>query len=367
MSLRSFIALLAAATLAACSASQPPRAATDAAPTLTPTAAPTATSTIIAQTPLVLPIAPEELAQLRDTLQIDGSSTVFPITEAAVRAFRGLAPGVSVRLGVSGTGGGFRLFCDGATIISGASRPIKAEEQAACERAGITFVEVPVAYDGLTVAVHRSNTWATCLTLAELRAMWEPAATGVMTTWQDVRPEFLPAPLHLYGAGAESGTYDYFTAAVVGEEGASRSDYTASEDDYLLAQDLAADPTGLGFFGYAYYVEYSSQIKAVAVDAGAGCVAPTVDTITSGSYWPLSRPLFIYVRADALERPAVRAFVEFYLANGPTLATEARYIPLPTRVYRLGALRLERRVVGSIFAGGSQVGVSVEQLLDREQ
>jgi phosphate transport system substrate-binding protein len=297
---------------------------------------------------------------------IDGSSTVFPITEAASIAFRNYAPQVEIHLGVSGTGGGFTKFCAGATVISDASRPITQAEAEACAKAGVAYVELPIAFDGITVMVHPDNTWATCVTVAELKALWEPAAAGKVSRWSQVRAAWPDKPLALYGAGADSGTYDYFTQAVVGTAKSSRKDYTASEDDYLLAQDLAADPSGLGFFGYAYYVEYKGQLRDVAVDNGSGCVAPSQETIANGSYQPLSRPIFLYVRADALDRPELQAFVAFYLANGSALVREARYISLPDKVYALVAQRLDRRITGSVFSGGSQVGVSIEDVLRLE-
>jgi phosphate transport system substrate-binding protein len=294
---------------------------------------------------------------------IDGSSTVFPITEAASIAFRGYAPKVEIRLGVSGTGGGFKKFCAGETVISDASRPITQAEAEACAKAGVAYVELPIAFDGITVMVHPENTWATCITVAELKALWEPAAEKKVNRWSQVRAAWPDTPITLYGAGADSGTYDYFTQAIVGTAKESRKDYTASEDDYLLAQDLAADTSGLGFFGYAYYVEYKGQLHDVAIDNGSGCVAPSQETIADGRYQPLSRPIFLYVRADALERPELRAFLNFYLANGPALVREARYIPLPDRAYPLAARRIERRITGSVFSGSSQIGVSIEDLL----
>lgn len=322
------LGVVAIALLAACAQQPPPPAALTPAPPATPVApiGPTAaSSTAGPHTPaaLVPPAPAEALAALAGTITIDGSSTVFPITEAAAAEFHAMAPGVTITLGVSGTGGGFARFCAGEIVIADASRPIKADEIAACAEAGAAFVELPVAYDGIAVVVNAENKWAECLTVAELRRIWEPGATGKVRSWRDVRPDWPDVPLALYGAGPDSGTFDYFTAAVVGEEDVIRADYTASEDDYLLAQDVSANPGGLAFFGYGYSVEYAGTLRAVAVDSGSGCVAPSVETIASGDYQPLARPVFIYVRADALDRPEVASFVRFYLTNAPALVRRA--------------------------------------------
>jgi phosphate transport system substrate-binding protein len=338
-----------------------------------PTVAPAETMAIAATVPVqtipgepLLPQGSEGWRVLTGTIVIDGSSTVFPITEAAALEFAGLAPDAQIQLGVSGTGGGFQKFCAGETLISDASRPIKESEAAICAAAGIEFIELPVAFDGLSVVVHRDNDWASCLTVDELKQMWEPTAEGQIVNWSQLRAEWPDRPLALYGAGRDSGTFDYFTQAIVGEEGTARGDFTASEDDYLLAQDIAGNPEGLGFFGYAYYSEYQDQLNLVAIDAGSGCVAPNNETISSGAYQPLSRPIFIYVRSDALDQPTVAAFVEYYLVNAARLVTEVRYTPLPSRVYELAVARVDQRIVGSVFSGGSQVGVSIEELLELE-
>ncbi|NTU82882.1 MAG: PstS family phosphate ABC transporter substrate-binding protein [Chloroflexales bacterium] len=323
---------------------------------------PLATPTLV----LVTPASSTELVTLRGSISIDGSSTVFPITEATAHAFRSLAPGVEINLGVSGTGGGFRRFCAGEILIADASRPITTPEAADCAAAGIAFVELPIAYDGIAVVVNARNDWATCLTVDELRRVWEPAGEGRITTWHDVRPTWAALPLKLYGPGADSGTYDYFSAAIVGEGGRMRADYLGSEDDYLIAQDLADDPQGLGFFGYAYSVVYAGQLRTLAIDSGAGCVTPSAETITSGAYRPLARPIFIYVRADALDRAEVAAFVRFYLANATALVPSVHSIPLPARAYRLAAERAEGQITGSVFQGEIAIGISVEQLLALE-
>ncbi|ACL23434.1 PstS family phosphate ABC transporter substrate-binding protein [Chloroflexus aggregans] len=348
---------LVALLLTACVGSSP----TEPSPTPVPlpaTSPPSPTAT------LLLPEV--DFSSLSGEIKIDGSSTVFPITERVALAFNELSPQVTIRLGVSGTGGGFSRFCAGETDISNASRPIKQSEMETCTANGITFVELPVAFDGLSVVVHPQNDWVQCLTVAELKRMWSPEAETVITRWNQIRADWPDAPLHLYGAGTDSGTYDYFTSAIVGQEGISRRDYTASEDDYLLAQDVAGDQFGLGFFGYAYYAEYADRLRAVAIDNGNGCVAPSIETISNGQYQPLARPIFIYVRADRLARAEVRTFVDLYLQNGSLFASQALYVPLPSTAYELALRRVERRRTGSIFSGGSQVGLSIEQLLQLE-
>jgi phosphate transport system substrate-binding protein len=309
----------------------------------------------------------------QDLIQIDGSSTVYPITEAMAEEFQSASGGkYRVTVGISGTGGGFKKFCRGETHISNASRPIKESERADCQAAGIEFIELPVALDALTVMVNPENDWVDYLTVDELKKVWEPAAQETVTNWSQVREGFPDRPLTLYGAGIDSGTYDYFTEAVVGEEGASRGDFTASEDDNVLVQGIASDPNALGFFGLAYYVENADKLKAVPIQppAGGDPVAPSVESARNGSYQPLSRPIFIYVsRQAADELEAVRRFVEFYLdpENAELLVEEVGYVPLPTEAYELALRNFEERYTGTAFAGGSQVGVAVEELLAAER
>ncbi len=300
-------------------------------------------------------------------IQIDGSSTVFPISQAVAEEFQ-KAKGGRVTVGLSGTGGGFKKFCRGEIAISDASRPIKDEEQQACKSAGIDFIELPVAYDGLAVMVHPSNDWVDHMTVGELKKIWAPEAQGKIMTWNQVRQGWPNKPLHLFGAGVDSGTYDYFTQAIVGKEHASRGDFTSSEDDNVLVQGISSDPAALGFFGYAYYQESKDKLKLVPIDDGKdangkGPITPSPETVENGTYQPLSRPIFIYVSSKALARPEVKAFVEYYLSSeGAALVREVGYIALPEKAYELARKRFAEGKTGSVFHG-SKVGVTVEELL----
>ena len=304
------------------------------------------------------------------TILVDGSSTVAPITMAVAEEFQKQYPEVRVPVGISGTGGGFKKFCNGETDISDASRPIKESEVELCKKNGIEYIELPVGFDGLAVMVNPSNDFVSCLTVEELKKMWEPAAEGTITKWNQIRADFPNQPLSLYGAGVDSGTYDYFTQAIVGKEGESRGDFLPSEDDNVLVQGIAGDPNALGFFGLAYYEENKDKLKLVAIDSGDGnCVLPSIETVVNGTYQPLSRPLFIYVnRARVDEKPILDAFIDFYMDNAKVLSREVGYIPLTDEIYELAKKRYDNRVVGSIYAGGgSQVGVSLADLLAAEQ
>jgi phosphate transport system substrate-binding protein len=312
-------------------------------------------------------------AQKAKIIAVDGSSTVYPITEAVAEEFQKANRDSRVTVGISGTGGGFKKFCNGETDISDASRPIKPTEVELCQKNGIEYVELPVAYDGLAVVINPRNTWVDYMTAAELKKIWEPEAQGKITRWNQVRPSWPNKEIHLFGAGVDSGTYDYFTEAINHKEHASRGDFTASEDDNILVQGIATDELALGFFGLAYYEENRDKLKLVPIDDGnpdngKGPVAPSLETVMNTTYQPLSRPLFIYVRKEALNRPEVAAFIDFYLRNAANLSKEVGYIPLPRRAYQLAQRRVEKRVTGSIFGGGgSQVGVSIEALLAKEQ
>jgi phosphate transport system substrate-binding protein len=301
-------------------------------------------------------------------IKIDGSSTVFPITEAVAEEYQIQKRGkVRVTVGVSGTGGGFKKFCRGETDISDASRPILAAEMEACRKSGIKYYELPIAYDALTVVVNPQNTWLTQATPAELKKMWEPAAQGKITRWNQVNPKWPNEPLALFGPGADSGTFDYFTEAVVGKSKSSRGDFTASEDDNVLVQGVASNKGALGYFGYAYYEPNKSRIKAVKIVNMAGqAVAPSTQNVVNGSYEPLSRPIFIYVAEKSAQKPEVREFVNFYLNESKALIQEVKYVPLPDKAYELAAKHFKEGKLGTGFGGVPEVGLKVEELLARE-
>ena len=298
---------------------------------------------------------------------VDGSSTVFPITEAVAEEFQKDKKGaVKVTVGISGTGGGFKKFCRGEIDISDASRPIKKSEMEDCAKAGIKYVELPIAYDALTVVIHPQNTWAKTLTVADLKKMWEPEAQGKVTNWNQVRPDFPDVPLKLYGPGTDSGTFEYFTEAIVGKAKASRADYTASEDDNTLVQGVSRDKGGLGYFGYAYYAENTKKLGAAAIDGGKGPIAPSEKAVEDGSYQPLSRPIFIYVSEKALEKPEVKEFVDFYMKNAAKLVKEVKYVALPAGIYKVNMEHVDKKKLGTVFGGKSDVGLKIEDLVKKE-
>ena len=300
-------------------------------------------------------------------IQIDGSSTVFPITEAVAEEFQTAKKGkVKVTVGISGTGGGFKKFCRGETDISDASRPIVEKEIADCKQAGIQYVELPVAFDALTVVINPKNDWASTLTVADLKKMWEPSAQGKISNWNQVRDKWPNAPLKLFGPGADSGTFEYFTEAVVGKAKSSRGDFTASEDDNILVQGVANDRNALGYFGFAYYAENTKKLKAASVDGGKGPVAPSAKTVEDGTYQPLSRPIFIYVSKKSMDKPEVKEFIEFYLKNASQLVKDVKYVPLPSKAYSMAAERFHKGTLGTVFGGKPEVGVKIEDLLTRE-
>ncbi|HSH72258.1 MAG TPA: PstS family phosphate ABC transporter substrate-binding protein [Methylophilaceae bacterium] len=307
-------------------------------------------------------------AQAADKIvKIDGSSTVYPITEAVAEDFQ-KAKGIKVTVGISGTGGGFKKFCRGETDISDASRPILQKEIDICKEAGIQYIELPIAYDALTVAVSPKNDWVKSLTVAQLNKMWAPAAQGSVKSWKQIDPSFPDKPLKLFGPGADSGTFDYFTEAIVGKAKSSRGDFTASEDDNVLVNGVAGDAGALGYFGYAYYEENQDKLKAVPIIATGKTtgILPSPATVQDGTYQPLARPLFIYVNAtSAAFKPEIKAFVDYYLANAPKLVKEVKYVALPAHEYAAVTAHWKALKPGSGFGGVPEVGVKIEELLNR--
>jgi phosphate transport system substrate-binding protein len=300
-------------------------------------------------------------------VKIDGSSTVYPITEAVAEEFqKSKKNAVKVTVGISGTGGGFKKFCRGETDISDASRPIVKKEMESCAAAGIKYVELPVAFDALTVVLHPSNTFAANLKPEQLKVIWEPGAQGKVTNWKQVDPSFPDLPLKLYGPGADSGTFEYFTEAITGKAKASRGDYTASEDDNVLVQGVSRDKGGIGYFGYAYYIENQKKLKAAAIWNGKAFVAPSAKVVEDGSYQPLARPIFIYINAKSLERPEVKEFVHFYMKHGAELTKEVKYVPLPAKIYTTNSEHVNKMKLGTVFGGVPEVGVKIEELVKRE-
>ena len=299
-------------------------------------------------------------------IKVDGSSTVFPITEGIAEDFQKTTRH-KVTVGISGTGGGFKKFCRGEIDIQNASRPILQQEIDSCAQAGIKYFELPVAFDALTVIIHPQNTWAQQLTLAQLRRMWEPAAQGKILNWNQVDSSFPNRPLKLFGAGSDSGTFDYFTEAVNGKSKASRGDYAATEDDHVTIKGVVADQGALGYLGYAYYAENANKLKAAAVINSKGvAVIPSESSVMDGSYNPLSRPIFIYVSAKSLEKAEVKQFIEFYMLNAAKISKEVKYVPLPDKVYKFNLENIARNRVGTIFGGKNEIGLTVEELVKRE-
>ena len=298
---------------------------------------------------------PDRYASLSGDISIDGSSTVFPITEAVAEEFGDLTGGnVRAVVGISGTGGGFKKFCANETVISNASRPIKQKEVDQCAAAGIDYIELPVAIDGLSVVANPGNDFVECLTVEQLNMIWKPESEGVVTHWNQVDPSWPNEEIKMYAPGVDSGTFDYFTEAINGDGGVSRGDFVASEDDNVLVQGVSGDQYSLGYFGYAYYVENQDKVKVVAIDGGNGCVAPTDEVINNGSYAPLSRPLFIYVRSDAAQEEHIAEFVRYYLSDeGQRLAASVGYIPFPQQVYDLGLAKFNAGTTGTVFGGDS--------------
>jgi phosphate transport system substrate-binding protein len=320
-----------------------------------------ASSAIVASGLLVSPVATN--SQSSTTIKLDGSSTVFPIAEVAAEEFQKSKGGsIKVTVGVSGTGGGFKKFCSGQTDIANASRPISTKEIESCRAKGIRFIELPIAYDALTVVVNPENTWANTMSVEQLKKIWEPGAQGKITNWNQINSRFPNQPLKLFGPGQASGTFDYFTEAVNGKAKASRTDFTASEDDNVLVNGVSKDKGGLGYFGMAYYEANKSKLKAIKV----GGVGPSVETVKSGKYTPLSRPLFVYVNATVAAKPQIKEFVSFFLKNAGQFATQTRYVSLPDGAYTTAIKHFDNKRTGSVFGGKEAVGLTIEELMARD-
>lgn len=309
------------------------------------------------------------VAHAADTVQIDGSSTVFPITEAVAEDFQAQEKGkIRVTVGISGTGGGFKKFCRGETDLSGASRPIKDKEMKACAEAGIKYVELPVAFDALTVVINKDNTWAKQMTTGQLQKAWQSAAQGKVNSWKDIDPSFPDVKLGLYGPGTDSGTYDYFKEVIVGKKDGkqddTRADYTASEDDNVLVQGVSGDKGGLGYFGFAYYEENMDKLTAVAVQNKEGqFVLPSVEAVNKGEYNPLSRPIFIYIAEKSLEKPYVKKFVDFYMDNAGKYSREVGYVAMPEKFYTAAIKRKNDVITGKVFGVKANEGKAIDQLM----
>jgi phosphate transport system substrate-binding protein len=304
-----------------------------------------------------------------EIVKIDGSSTVYPITEAVAEEFqKAKKNAIKVTVGISGTGGGFKKFCRGEVDIANASRPILKKEMEACKEAGIEYIELPVAFDALTVVMNPKNAFLKEMTVEQLKAIWEPAAQGKITKWNQVNPAWPDAPIKLFGAGSDSGTFDYFTEAIVGKAKSSRGDYTASEDDNVLVQGVSRDVNAIGYFGYAYYAENTGKLKAVPIveKAGKPGVLPSEESVLKGTYQPLSRPIFIYINPKALDKPEVKEFVEFYMKNASKLTKEVKYVPLPPKAYTVNMEHVDKKKKGTVFGGTAEVGITIEELQKRE-
>lgn len=318
---------------------------------------------------LALATAGGAYAQSVPTVKVDGSSTVFPITEAVAEDFQKSQKGkVRVTVGISGTGGGFKKFCRGETDIANASRPILKSEMDECRKLGITYLEMPVAYDALTVVVNPKNAFIKSMTVAELKKVWEPSAQGKVTHWNQVNAAWPNAPIKLFGAGSDSGTFDYFTEAITGKAKSSRGDYTASEDDNVLVQGVNRDVNALGYFGFAYYAENRERLKAVPIvdKDGKPAIAPSAETVINGTYQPLSRPIFIYVNAKSATKPEVKEFLGYFNKNAEKLVKEVKYVPLPAKAYAYNQDTLAKMREGTKFGGENKVGLTIEELMKLE-
>lgn len=300
------------------------------------------------------------------TVKVDGSSTVYPITEGIAEDFQKQTK-IKTTVGISGTGGGFKKFCRGEIDVQNASRPILQKEMDDCAKTGIQYIELPVAFDALTVVVSPKNDFVKQLTVAELRTMWEPSAQGKITSWRQINPNFPDRPLKLFGAGSDSGTFDYFTEAIVGKAKSSRGDYTASEDDNVLVTGVSNEAGGIAYFGYAYYAENTKRLRPISiVNKDGKAIVPSEQSVMDGSYNPLSRPIMIYVNAKSLDKPEVNRFVEFYMQQASKISKEVKYVPLPDKVYANNLKIISNRRIGTIFGGHNEVGMTVNELISRE-
>ena len=324
----------------------------------------TALGIIAAMLAVATPLASQETR----SIAIDGSSTVYPITQKIVEEYQASQKKpIDIEIEFSGTGGGFDKFCRGETDVNNASRPIQLDEMEACNNSEVRYLELPIAFDALTVVVNPQNDWLDSITLEELAKIWSPDAEGKIIRWNQVRATFPEKPLNLYAPGKDSGTFDYFTEAVVGKAGASRTDYTASEDDDVLVRGVSQDPNALGYFGLAYYEQHANDMKAVAVDSGKGAVLPSIETVEQAQYQPLSRPLFIYVNAaSAQKNPALKQFIDFYLSQAPELVSEVGYVPLPEEAYHIDEVTFYKGEVGTVFEGQSQFNLTIPELLRKQ-
>jgi phosphate transport system substrate-binding protein len=321
---------------------------------------------IAATATLGIPIEADSQQNL--SIKIDGSSTVYPITQAVAQEFKtSNKEPVDLSVNFSGTSGGFKKFCAGETDISNASRPIQAKEMEACRQAGVAYIELPIAFDALTVVTNPQNDWLKSLTTADLKKIWEPAAEKKITRWNQVRPDFPNSQIALFGPGKDSGTFDYFTEAIVGKVDSSRTDYTASEDDNVLVKGVSQNPNALGYFGLAYYESRAKDLKAVAIDSGKGAVLPSRQTLEAGQYQPLSRPLFIYINSSAAQKkPELKQFVEYYLEKAPQMVSSVGYVPLPEEGYYLTKIHFQRGKVGTVFDGKSEFNLTIGELLRKQ-
>jgi phosphate transport system substrate-binding protein len=321
---------------------------------------------IAATATLSIPI--EADSQQNSSIKIDGSSTVYPITQAIAQEFKtSNKETLDLSVNFSGTSGGFKRFCTGETDISNASRPILTKEMEACKQAGVAYIELPIAFDALTVVTNPKNDWLKSLTTADLKKIWEPAAEKKITRWNQINPNFPNSAIALFGPGKDSGTFDYFTEAIVGKVDSSRTDYTASEDDNVLVKGVSENPNALGYFGLAYYESRAKDLKAVAIDSGKGAVLPSRQTVEAGQYQPLSRPLFIYVNSSAAQKkPELRQFVEYYLEKAPQTVSSVGYVPLPEEGYYLTKIHFQRGKVGTVFDGKSEFNLTIGELLRKQ-